>query len=109
MLLHQRDAFYIYQRIYITTSNTYQYILLLMKIAQFKSALQLAKPAASPVFLQTSGISIAAHYHITEIGLVLKNYVDCGGVVRQERKATMQIWLASDRSSPKHSKIVGNN
>jgi hypothetical protein len=67
-----------------------------MKISQFKSALQLAKPAASPVFLQTSGMSIAAHYHITEIGLVLKNYVDCGGVVRQERKATMQIWLAND-------------
>jgi hypothetical protein len=67
-----------------------------MKISQFKSTLQLAKPAASPVFLQTSGMSIAAHYHITEIGLVLKNYVDCGGVVRQERKATMQIWLAND-------------
>ena len=67
-----------------------------MKISQFKSALQLAKPEANPVFLQTSGISVAAHYHITEIGLILKNYVDCGGVVRQERKATMQIWLAND-------------
>jgi len=67
-----------------------------MKISQFKSALQLAKPEASPVFLQTSGLNVAAHYHITEIGLVLKNYVDCGGVVRQERKATMQIWLAND-------------
>jgi hypothetical protein len=67
-----------------------------MKISQFKSALQRAKPEANPVFLQTSGISVAAHYHITEIGLILKNYVDCGGVVRQERKATMQIWLAND-------------
>ncbi|MDP4738707.1 MAG: DUF6428 family protein, partial [Crocinitomicaceae bacterium] len=46
--------------------------------------------------LQTSGISVAAHYHITEIGLILKNYVDCGGVVRQERKASMQLWLAND-------------
>lgn len=67
-----------------------------MKISQFKSALQLAKPEANPVFLQTSGISVAAHYHITEIGLILKNYVDCGGVVRQERKASMQLWLAND-------------
>jgi hypothetical protein len=67
-----------------------------MKISQFKSALQLAKPETNPVFLQTSGLNVAAHYHITEIGLVLKNYVDCGGVVRQERKATMQIWLAND-------------
>lgn len=67
-----------------------------MKISQFKSALQLAKPDSNPVFLQVNGLAITAHYHITEIGLVLKNYVDCGGVVRQERKASLQIWLAND-------------
>jgi hypothetical protein len=67
-----------------------------MKFSQFKSALQLVKPDSNPVFLQIDGLAIAAHYHITEIGLVLKNYVDCGGVVRQERKASMQIWLAND-------------
>ncbi|MEN9994512.1 MAG: hypothetical protein RL762_1169 [Bacteroidota bacterium] len=67
-----------------------------MKISQFKSALLLLKPQDNPSFIQLSGQPVAAHYHITEIGLVLKNYVDCGGVVRQERKATMQIWLAND-------------
>ena len=67
-----------------------------MKLSQFKSALQLAKPASNPQFLQINGLPVAAHYHITEIGLILKNYVDCGGVVRQERKASMQLWLAND-------------
>ena len=67
-----------------------------MKISQFKSALLLAKPEANPSFLNLNGIPVEPHYHITEIGLVLKNYVDCGGMVRQERKATMQIWLAKD-------------
>ena len=67
-----------------------------MKLSQFKSALQLVKPDSNPIFLQIDGHAIAAHYHITEIGLVLKNYVDCGGVVRHERKASMQIWLAND-------------
>ncbi len=67
-----------------------------MKLSLFKSALQLAKPASNPIFLQISGLPVAAHYHITEIGLILKNYVDCGGVVRQERKASMQLWLAND-------------
>jgi Family of unknown function (DUF6428) len=67
-----------------------------MKISQFKSALQLAKPDANPQFLQSNGLPVGAHYHITEIGLILKNYVDCGGVVRQERKASMQLWLAND-------------
>jgi hypothetical protein len=67
-----------------------------MKISQFKSAIQLLQAQANPTFIQLNGISIEAHYHITEIGFVLKNYVDCGGVVRQERKATMQIWLAND-------------
>lgn len=67
-----------------------------MKIIQFKSAIQLLPTQANPTFIQLNGIPIDAHYHITEIGLVLKNYVDCGGVVRQERKANMQIWLAND-------------
>ncbi len=67
-----------------------------MKLSQFKSAVQLLAPKENPSFIQLSGIPVEAHYHITEIGLVLKNYVDCGGVVRQERKATMQIWLAND-------------
>jgi hypothetical protein len=67
-----------------------------MKISQFKSALQLAKPTDNPQFLQSNGVPVSAHYHITEIGLILKNYVDCGGVVRQERKASMQLWLAND-------------
>jgi|GEM_PF-3366592 N-acetyl-anhydromuramyl-L-alanine amidase AmpD len=69
-----------------------------MKISQFKSALQLAKPTDNPQFLQSNGVPVSAHYHITEIGLILKNYVDCGGVVRQERKASMQLWLANDTS-----------
>jgi hypothetical protein len=67
-----------------------------MKFTQFKSAIELLQAQANPIFIQLNGIPIEAHYHITEIGLVLKNYVDCGGVVRQERKATMQIWLAND-------------
>jgi hypothetical protein len=67
-----------------------------MKISQFKSAWQLAKPTDNPQFLQSNGVPVSAHYHITEIGLILKNYVDCGGVVRQERKASMQLWLAND-------------
>ena len=67
-----------------------------MKISQFKSALQLAKPDANPQFLLSNGLPVGAHYHITEIGLILKNYIDCGGVLRQERKASMQLWLAND-------------
>ena len=67
-----------------------------MKISQFKSALQLAKPTDNPQFLQLNGLTVSAHYHITEIGLILKNFVDCGGVVRQERRASMQLWLAND-------------
>jgi hypothetical protein len=67
-----------------------------MKLSQFKRALQLLAPQANPSFIQLSGIPVEAHYHITEIGLVLKDYVDCGGVVSQERKASMQIWLAND-------------
>jgi hypothetical protein len=96
MLLPKPRNITAHHTIYQSTPFTNYSNLLPMKISQFKSALQLAKPDSNPVFLQVNGLAITAHYHITEIGLVIKNYVDCGGVVRQERKASLQIWLAND-------------
>jgi hypothetical protein len=50
------------------------------------------------------GDLVPAHFHITEMGVVNKHYVDCGGVQRQERMATFQLWVAQDvehRLTPK--------
>lgn len=39
---------------------------------------------------------IPPHYHITEIGKVKKDFVDCGGTVRSLTTCLMQIWVADD-------------
>ena len=43
-----------------------------------------------------SGLGIASHYHITEIGRTTKNFVDCGGTKRSDSHTSFQIWVAND-------------
>ena len=76
-----------------------------MKISEFKS--QLAS-MQSLSFRLPNGESIPAHFHITEVGKVTKNYIDCGGTVREESKVNFQLWIANDtdhRLAP--SKLLG--
>lgn len=42
------------------------------------------------------GTFVAEHFHITEVGQVIKKYIDCGGVVREEVKVSFQLWNAND-------------
>jgi protein-tyrosine-phosphatase len=39
---------------------------------------------------------VPAHYHITEIGRVHKDFIDCGGTVRSLTSCLLQIWVATD-------------
>ena len=47
-------------------------------------------------FQLPNGQFVPAHFHITEVGNVTRNYIDCGGVQRQENKLNLQLWVASD-------------
>jgi len=47
-------------------------------------------------FYLPDGKTIPAHFHITEIGVVTKNFIDCGGKVREEKVASLQLWEAND-------------
>lgn len=42
------------------------------------------------------GSSVPSHFHVTEVGEVSKHFVDCGGTVRLEKVATLQLWSATD-------------
>ncbi len=64
-----------------------------MKLSEFKNHL-LTTPQLS--FMLPEGILIASHFHVTEIGLLTRKFVDCGGVMRNEQKINFQIWVASD-------------
>lgn len=64
-----------------------------MKLSDFKKTLSTAK---SINFLQPNGSIVPAHFHITEVGLSTKNFIDCGGTVREEKVVSLQLWEAND-------------
>ena len=64
-----------------------------MKFIEFITAL---KGMQSLTFRMPTGETIPAHFHITEAGVVTKNYIDCGGTKRSESKVVFQIWVAND-------------
>jgi hypothetical protein len=47
-------------------------------------------------FQLPDGQFVPAHFHITEIGNVSRDYIDCGGTLRQENKLNLQLWVSSD-------------
>lgn len=39
---------------------------------------------------------VPVHYHITEVGRVQKDFVDCGGTIRSTTSCVLQVWVAND-------------
>lgn len=64
-----------------------------MKLSVFKT--QLAQ-LTDLVFALPDGTKIPSHYHVTEVGQITKNFIDCGGVLRNEQVVNFQLWYADD-------------
>jgi hypothetical protein len=47
-------------------------------------------------FQLEDGTFVPDHFHVTEVGVVTKHFIDCGGVVRNEKVANFQLWNAND-------------
>lgn len=47
-------------------------------------------------FVLPSGEKVPAHFHVTEIGKVDKQFIDCGGTLRRETLINFQLWNAND-------------
>jgi hypothetical protein len=43
-----------------------------------------------------SGEFVPAHFHVTEVGRVQKDFIDCGGTVRSAAACVLQVWVADD-------------
>jgi hypothetical protein len=43
-----------------------------------------------------NGTKVPEHFHVTEVGVVTKHFIDCGGTVRNEKVANFQLWDAND-------------
>jgi len=47
-------------------------------------------------FQLQNGTLVPAHFHVTEVGIITKKFIDCGGTVREENVANFQLWDAKD-------------
>lgn len=64
-----------------------------MKLSQLKQYLNEVNEVA---FILPNGSFVPNHFHITEVGVVSKHFIDCGGTVRKEDTISLQLWVASD-------------
>ena len=47
-------------------------------------------------FILPNGTAVPQHFHVTEVGQINKKFIDCGGVVRNEKTVNFQLWEAGD-------------
>jgi hypothetical protein len=64
-----------------------------MKLSHLKKHLE---NLATLTFKLPSGAYVPENFHITEIGLVSKHFIDCGGVIRIENVVNFQLFTAND-------------
>ncbi|WP_281637928.1 DUF6428 family protein [Flavobacterium marginilacus] len=64
-----------------------------MKLSQIKKLLGTVETVN---FQLPNGTFVPEHFHVTEVGLINKRFIDCGGTVRSETVANFQLWDAND-------------
>ena len=72
-----------------------------MKLSEFKLYLKNAKKVE---FQLPNGDYVPSHFHVTEVGLSTKKFIDCGSNIRNTKKINFQLWSADDinhKISPK--------
>lgn len=64
-----------------------------MKLQEVKNQL---KNIETLNFKLEDGTFVPGHFHVTEVGKITKNFIDCGGTVRTEEVVNFQLWSAND-------------
>ncbi|MEP6931253.1 MAG: DUF6428 family protein [Flavobacterium sp.] len=64
-----------------------------MKLSQIK---QILPTLENVEFQLENGTFVPEHFHVTEVGIITKNFIDCGGVIRNEKVVNFQLWNAND-------------
>ena len=64
-----------------------------MKLTEVKKSLQSLKELH---FQLPNGSMVPRHFHVTEVGAITKDFIDCGGKVRHEKVVNFQLWEAND-------------
>ncbi len=66
-----------------------------MNVTDFRETIA-ANPDCSLRVAFANGPTLPEHFHITEVGRVEKDFVDCGGVRRTEVRCVLQTLVAGD-------------
>jgi hypothetical protein len=64
-----------------------------MKLSEVKHIL---KKSEAIGFQLPNGTLVPSHFHVTEVGKITKQFIDCGGTVRNEVKVNFQLWDSND-------------
>ncbi|MDA9804015.1 DUF6428 family protein [Flavobacteriaceae bacterium] len=64
-----------------------------MKLSEIKKILKNIDKIA---FQLPNGTFVSSHFHVTEVGKVTKDFIDCGGKVRNETVINFQLWEQND-------------
>lgn len=66
-----------------------------MTVREFRQVLD-DHPGALMHWMLPDRSFVPVHYHITEVGRVQKDFVDCGGTIRSTTSCVLQVWVAND-------------
>lgn len=64
-----------------------------MKLQELKAILNNEE---SLTFRLPNGEFVPKHFHVTEVGKIEKNFIDCGGTLRNESIINFQLWYSVD-------------
>lgn len=64
-----------------------------MKLSEIKNHLADMEALS---FMLPNGTFVPQNFHVTEVGLITKNFIDCGGTVRKETVVNFQLWEDSN-------------
>ena len=64
-----------------------------MRLSEIKTILSTVETVN---FELENGTQVPEHFHVTEVGMVTKHFIDCGGKERIEKTANFQLWDAND-------------
>ena len=66
-----------------------------MKLSALRAVLE-KHPHTLPRFVLPDGDSIPPHAHVTEVGHVVKNFIDCGGLTGKSESVVLQTHVGQD-------------
>lgn len=64
-----------------------------MKLSEIKTILTTLDNVE---FELEDGTFVPEHFHVTEVGIITKDFIDCGGTIRHDKVVNFQLWDAND-------------